>query len=360
MANNYYDVLGVKKDASQDEIKNAYHKLARQYHPDLHPNDPQAAEKFKEINEAYETLGDAQKRAAYDNPAPNFGNGFGGFDFGGSGFGGFDGSNIFGDIFNFFGGGAKGDSQDGRDIEVKLNLTFEEAAFGSVKEISFPRVEPCAACKGTGAKNGTEYTVCSQCGGTKRVRIVKDTPFGRVATEQACPKCGGKGKIIKETCPKCGGKAFIKTTAKLKVTLPPGLDNGQSVTVRGEGDKSANGRAGDLYITVSVAPHKVFRRSGLDLVMDYPITVFQAILGDKVSIPNLKGVNQTLTIPEGCLSGTVLKIKGQGIERRLMKGDILVNVVIDVPKNLSREQKLKIKELETTFKQSQFGKANIK
>jgi len=355
MAKNYYDVLGVSKDASQEEIKTAFRKLARQYHPDLHPNDPQAAEKFKEINEAYETLGDAQKRAAYDNPAPNFG----GFDFG-SGFGGgFGGSDIFGDIFNFFGGGSR-NTQVNRDQEVRLNLTFEEAAFGVAKEISFPRIEACSACNGTGAKNGTEYSVCGQCGGTGKVRTVKDTPFGRVASEQHCPKCGGKGKIIKEPCPKCNGKAYLKVDAKLKVTLPAGLEHGQVVTVRGEGDKNRAGKAGDLYIDVSVAPHKTFRKKGLDLIMDYSITPFQAMLGDKVTILNLKGVPQTLNIPEGIQSGTVLKIKGQGIEKRFSKGDILVNLTVEIPKNLSREQKQKIKDLESTFKNNQYEKASIK
>ncbi len=355
MAKNFYDVLGVKKDATQEEIKAAYRKLARQYHPDLHPDDPKAAEMFKEINEAYETLGDAQKRAAYDNPAPNFG----GFDFG-SGFGGgFSGSDIFGDIFNFFGGGSR-NVEVNRDREVRLNLTFEEAAFGVAKEISFARIEACSACNGTGAKNGAEYTVCGQCGGTARVRTVKDTPFGRVASEQPCPKCGGKGKIIKETCSKCAGKAYLKVNTKLKVTLPPGLENGQVVTVRGEGDRNRSGKAGDLYINVAVSPHKTFTKSGLDLVMNYSITPFQAMLGDKVIISNLKGMGQTLTIPEGTQTGTVLKIKGQGIEKRLMKGDILVNITVEVPKSLTREQKLKIKELESTFKQNQYDKSIIK
>ena len=355
MAKNFYDVLGVKKDASQEEIKAAYRKLARQYHPDLHPNDPQAAEKFKEINEAYETLGDAQKRTAYDNPAPNFG----GFDFGGGFGGGFSGSDIFGDIFNFFGGGSR-NTEVSRDREVRLNFTFEEAAFGVAKEISFSRIEACTHCNGTGAKNGTEYTVCSNCGGAQRVRVVKDTPFGRVATEQPCPKCGGKGKIIKETCPECNGKAYVKVQAKLKVTFPSGLENGQVVTVRGEGDRSRSGKNGDLYINVIVSPHKYFQKQGLDLVMNYSITPFQAMLGDKITIQNLKGANQTLVIPEGTQTGAVLKIKGQGIEKRLMKGDILVNVTVEVPKALTREQKQKIKELESTFKQSQYDKTKLK
>lgn len=355
---NYYDILGVSKTATQDEIKSAYKKLAFKYHPDRNSGDESAAEKFKEINEAYQTLGDENKRAQYDNPAPNFGGGgFGGF--GGGGFGGFGGfgggESIFDNIFSFFGGGGGGSMRaQGRDVSIRVTLSFEEAAFGTQKEVTVNRSEPCSECKGTGAKNGTEYTECSNCKGSGKVRYVQNTPYGQVASERACPKCGGVGKIIKETCPKCGGKAYYRVNTKLKLTFPPLMENGHVVSVRGEGDKVRGGTPGDLNISITVTPHKLFTRKNADLYMTYPITVMQAMLGDKVKIPALKGDPVTLSIDEGTQSMSTVRIRGAGVDLGKRKGDMYVKLVVDVPKNLTREQKEKAKELMGLFKENQF------
>lgn len=345
---SYYDILGVPKTASQDEIKSAFRKLARQYHPDLHPDDATAAEKFKEINEAYETLGDEKKRAAYDNPQPDMG----GFDFrgftGGQGFGG----GMFDDIFgNIFGGASRG----GGDISTSITLTFEEAAFGTTKEVSLNRVEECADCRGTGAKNGTEYTKCTNCGGTGVIQQVQQTLFGQMANSRPCPRCGGRGKIIKEPCAKCGGKGTIKKASKIRLNFPPGLENDQTVSVRGEGNV-VGGRKGNLNIHIKVTPHKYFRRDGQNLYMEYPITFTQALLGDRVNIKNLKGSDVALNIPEGTQSGAVLTIRGGGLEYGRRKGDILVKVVVEMPKGLTREQRNLVRELQESIKLNQYDK----
>ncbi len=352
MAKSYYDVLGVSKDASEDEIKSAYRKLARQYHPDLHPNDAAAAERFKEISEAYDTLGDPQKKAAYDNPSP-FG-GAGGFD----GFGGFGGGgSIFDSIFDMFGGGSQRAAEDrGADIEQRVTLTFEEAAFGVAKEIKLTRSEPCVACKGTGAKNGTEYTTCSTCGGQGQVRYAQQTPFGRVSSTRVCSACRGTGKNIKTSCPDCGGRGHIRKNVTLKVNLPAGVESDQVMTVRGEGEKVASGANGNLLLVITVMPHKLFKRRGMDLYLDYPVTFAQAILGEKVEIPTLKGEKFAYTLPEGVLSGTTVRIKGQGITTRRGTGDLYLTIIVDMPKKLSRTQKEKIKDLLDEFKTDQFDK----
>ncbi len=356
MDKSYYDILGVSKTATQDEIKSAYKKLAFKYHPDHNPGDEAAANKFKEINEAYQTLGDADKRAQYDNPAPNFGGGGGGFGSGGfGGFGGFGGGeSIFDNIFNFFGGGGGDVRAQGRDISVRVTLSFEEAAFGAQKEVSVNRTEPCSACKGTGAKNGTEFSKCTKCNGSGKVRYVQNTPYGQMASERVCPTCGGTGKIIKETCSKCGGKAYVRVNTKLKLTFPPLMENGQAVTVRGEGDKVRNGTPGDLIIGITVTPHKLFTRKNADLYLTYPITVMQALLGDKVKVPALKGDPVAMTIPEGTQSATTIKLRGAGVDLGKRKGDMYVKLIVDVPQNLTKEQKEKAKELAALFKDNQF------
>jgi molecular chaperone DnaJ len=352
MAKSYYDVLGVSKDASEDDIKSAYRKLARQYHPDLHPNDAAAAEKFKEISEAYDTLSDPQKKAAYDNPNP-FG-GEGGF----GGFGGFDGGDIFGDIFNMFSGGNRGSRvrQRGADIQQNLTLTFEEAAFGVSKEIRITRSEPCASCKGTGAKDGTEFTTCSTCNGQGRVRVAQNTPFGRVSTERPCSACRGTGKIIKTTCPDCGGRGVNRRSVTLKVNIPAGVEDENVLTVRGEGEKVASGDNGNLLIVLRVLPHKIFKRRGADLYLDYPITFAQAILGDKISIPSLKGDAFSYTIPEGTLSGSTVRLRGQGITTKRGTGDMYLTLIVDMPKKLSRSQRDAIKKLADDLKVDQYDK----
>ena len=356
MAKSYYDVLGVSKDASEDEIKQAYRKLARQYHPDLHPNDEAAANKFKEISEAYDTLGDKDKRAAYDNPSP-FGNmgGDGGF----GGFGGFDGGSIFDSIFDMFGGGARSSAQQvvqGADIEQNMTLTFEEAAFGVVREIKVTRNESCSACKGTGAKDGTKLKTCSACGGTGKVRFTQDTPFGRIANTRVCSACRGKGKIIEESCPECNGKGIKRKNVTLRVTIPAGVESGQTMTVIGEGEKVIGGKNGDLYLNITVMSHKIFTRRGMDLYLDYPITFTQAILGEKIDLPQLKGGTFSYTLPEGVLGGTTVRIKGQGITTKRGTGDMYVTFIVDLPKKLSKEQRKKIMQLNEELKRDQYDK----
>ena len=357
MAKSFYDILGVSKDATADEIKSSYRKLARQYHPDLHPGDEEAANKFKEISEAYETLSDPQKKEAYDNPSP-FGNG-GGFD-GFSGFGGFGGGGgIFDSIFDMFGGGGgrtRAREDVGEDININVVLTFEEACFGAQKEISVTRKEPCPTCKGTGAKDGSKFKTCGTCGGTGRVKYAQDTPFGRVVSERVCSACQGKGKIIEETCPDCAGRGLTKKTVKLKVNIPAGVETGQVMTVRGEGEKSANGRAGNLQLIIEVEEHKIFSRSGMDLYLEMPVTFIQATLGEKVKIPTIKGTELQFGLTEGITSGTVLKLKGHGITTKRGTGDMYVTVNVEMPKKLTKEQKAKIKALEDEFKIDQFDK----
>ena len=362
MAKSFYDVLGVSKDASADEIKSAYRKLARQYHPDLHPGDEEAANKFKELSEAYETLSDPQKREAYDNPSPfGGGGGFEGFSGFGGGFGGGGGS-IFDSIFDMFGGGGGRSSSSsrresvGEDITLDLKLTFEEAAFGVQKEVTFTRDEPCATCNGTGAKDGTKFKTCGTCGGTGRVKYTQETPFGRIVSERVCSTCRGKGKIIEENCPDCNGKGNNRRTVKLKVNIPAGVETGQVMTVRGEGEKVANGRAGNLQLVIEVTNHPIFKRVGADLYVDLPVTFIQATLGEKVAIPTLKGTELQFSLSEGIASGTVLKLKGHGITTKRGTGDMYVTVLVDLPKKLSKDQKAKLKELADLFKTDQYDK----
>jgi len=371
MAKSYYDILGVQKTASQDEIKSAHRKLARKYHPDLHPNDKAAAEKFKEVSEAYATLGDEAKRKDYDNPMSQFGRGggagaggFGGFDFGGfgggrgGGFSDFDINNIF-SMFGA-GGGTRGGSpyDDIQPIYTETTLTFEEAAYGATKEVEITRFESCTDCNGNGSKNGTAHEKCAGCGGAGSVRQVQETLFGRVASTRACYKCSGSGKTIKEVCPKCSGKGVNKITKKIRLTFPQGLEDNQQVSVRGEGNTAKNGIKGDLIIRVRVLRHKHFVRDGLNLIMNMPITFIQAAIGDKTEVLNLKNDRFALNIPEGTQHGTTLAIKNAGIAKGLRKGDILVNILIEIPKNISKSQKDTLKKLDTDIKLSQYDRVN--
>lgn len=362
---DYYSVLGVDKNASEDEIKSAYRRLAKKYHPDLNKTE-EAANKFKDINEAYEVLSDPKKRANYDqfgsadgNPfgaGGNAGGGFGDFFGGGGGF-----SDIFSDIFSAFGGRgeAKGQSR-GQDINMNITLEFEEACFGCEKEITLNKTEKCPSCKGTGAKNGTEFTTCRECNGTGRVRFQQNTLFGTTIREAGCPKCNGTGKIVKEKCPNCNGRGEQRASKTVKVKFPAGIDNGQTLRMRGEGNApSGNGVYGDLNIKVTVKPHKILVRKENDLYMDLYLPFTTTLLGGKVEIPTLNG-NYTLNIPELTASGTVMRIKNKGVKalNRDYYGDLLVTIKAEVPKNLDKKTKEKIKELASQIGDNSYTKYN--
>lgn len=367
MSKDYYEILGVQKGANADEIKSAYRRLAKKYHPDLNKA-PEAAEKFKEINEAYEVLGDDKKRANYDQygsaDGPQFGGGgAGGFgDFfsgGGQGFGGF--SDIFSDIFSAFGGGGgRGGSrvqERGDDINIRMNLTFEEAVFGVEKVVSLNRTESCSACSGTGAKNGKEFTTCPDCRGAGRVRIQQNTMFGTTIRESVCPRCGGSGKMIKEKCEQCNGKGFKKVPAEIRVKVPAGIDDGQTIRLRGEGNAPAGqGINGDLNIKVSVGSHPIFKRVGTELLFDLYVPFTTCLLGGKVEIPLTKG-KTTLDIKEGTISGTVMRLKGKGVKtlNRESYGDMLVTIKSEPPKNLKKAKDL-LKQIEKQYDEGDYPK----
>lgn len=373
---DYYEILGVDKKASADELKSAYRKLAKKYHPDLYTNASEAEkknaeEKFKEINHAYDVLSDPQKRAAYDEYGSENGpmgggtGGFGGF----GGFGGtrggqgfsFDMDDIFSSIFSGFGGGRTQQSranapQRGSDIRVGLTLTFEEAAFGVQKKINVRRVENCSACNGTGAKDGKAFKTCTNCNGTGHVTQVQRTPFGQFSSTGVCPVCKGKGRVVTETCKSCGGQGRIERIREITVNVPAGIDNGQTITYAGEGNGGRNGgERGSLVVEIAVRPHKLFRRAGSDLQLEVPVTIAEAALGCTISVPTLKGA-QELKIPEGTQSGTVFKLRNCGVKKLRGSdcGDLYVKVVVEVPKSLSREQKDLLRRLDAAFEVKQF------
>ncbi len=371
MANkDYYEILGVQKGADADEIKSAYRRLAKKYHPDLNKA-PEAAEKFKEINEAYEVLGDDKKRANYDQygsaDGPQFsGGGSGGFgDFFGGGQGGFSGgfSDIFSDIFSAFGGGGNGGGsrvqQRGDDINISMKLTFEEAVFGVEKIVSFNRVEACSRCSGTGAKNGKEFSTCSDCKGAGRVRYQQNTMFGTTIRESVCPRCGGNGKMIKIKCEECDGKGYQKERASVKVKVPAGIDDGQTIRMRGEGNAPhGQGISGDLNIRISVASHKIFKRVGTDLLFDMYVPFTTCLLGGKVEIPLTKG-KTTLDIKEGTQSGTVMRLKGKGVKvlNRESYGDLLITIKSEPPRILNKKTKELLKQIDENLSESDFPKS---
>ena len=344
---DYYEVLGVQKGATDAEIKKAYRKMAKENHPDLHPGDKDAEARFKEINEAYEVLSDSEKKARYDQFGfagvdPSYGGGGygGGFD-GGFDFGGLGG--IFGSFFGGgFGGGGRARSgpQRGESLRTRLTITFEEAAFGCEKEVSIDRVEQCETCKGTGAAPGTSPETCPACGGSGQVQQRRQTPMGVFATTGPCPRCGGTGKIIASPCKDCGGSGQVRRRKTLKVTIPAGIDNGQIISLRGQGSAGKNGGpAGDLQIVITVQPHQLFRRDGADVYCNAPITFTQAVLGGEMEIPTIDG-KVKYDIPEGTQTGTTFRLKGKGIPNvnGRGRGDQFVTVRVEVPTSLTREQ----------------------
>lgn len=355
---DYYEVLGLQKGASEDEIKKAYRRLAKENHPDLHPDDKGAEVRFKEIGEAYEVLSDSEKRARYDSYGfagvdPSYGAGEGGFG-GGMGFD-FD----LGDIFDsFFGGGRSARSgyntvRRGENIHAGAELTFEEAAFGCTKDIQVSRIEDCPECKGSGCEKGTTPEICSKCGGSGTVRSQQRTAFGVMSSTVACPNCSGKGKIIHSPCTKCRGKGSVRKNTTVSVKIPAGIDDGQTVSLRGGGHKGTNGGpAGDLMITVSVLPHQLFKRDGNAVIYNMPISFVQAALGDSVEVPTLDG-KVKYSIPEGTQTETVFRLRGKGIPNLNGggRGDQYVKITVETPKNLTSEQKDLLLKFDESFKE---------
>ena len=352
MADNkrdYYEVLGVDKSVGDDELKKAYRKAAKKYHPDLNPGDAAAEKSFKEVNEAYEVLSDKEKRARYDQFGhagvdPNFGAGGGGY---GGGFTGDFGD--LGDIFNsFFGGGFGGGARRnpnaprrGNDTAATVNLSFEEAAKGCKKNVSYHQIENCPDCSGTGAAAGTTPKTCPNCNGSGQVRINQHTPFGVVQSVGTCDRCGGKGKIIETPCKTCDGKGRIRRQKTIEITVPAGIDDEQVLNVGGRGNAGSNGGPnGDLHVYISVRPHTIFQRRGNDVWCEMPVTFTQAALGADVIVPTLDG-KVSYHIHEGTQPGDVFKLKGRGIQslHGRGRGDQYVQVTVEVPKNLSKRQK---------------------
>ena len=361
---DFYEVLGLSKGASDDEIKKAYKKMARKYHPDLNPDNKEAEEKFKEVNEAYEILSDADKKARYDQFGhagvdPNFGAG----GFGGGFDGGFDFGDL-GDIFgSFFGGGFGGGRrtnpnapQRGESIRMSVTISFEEAAFGCEKEVTVERMEACDTCHGSGCAAGTSPEVCPDCRGSGQVQVRRQTPMGVFATTTTCPKCGGKGRIIQQPCGDCHGSGSVRKRKTIKASIPAGIDNGQTISVRGQGHAGKNGGpAGDLLITITVRPHELFRREGTSVLCEAPITFAQAVLGAELEIPTIDG-KVKYDLPEGTQSGTTFRLKGKGIPsiNGRGRGDQYVTVYIETPRDLNRDQKEALKKFAETLGENNY------
>ena len=356
---NYYEILGVDKKATPDEIKSAYRKLAMKYHPDRNQGDEAAAEKFKEVNEAHETLSDQQKRAAYDYELEHPGMG----GFGGGGFEG--GFGDFGDIFSsFFGGGFGGfggrgaqASSVGEDIQKEMTLSFMDAAKGCSKTFSYTRNEPCDSCRGTGAKDGTAYKTCGRCNGKGVVQTVQNTMFGRTIRQGVCPDCGGSGKSITEKCPACKGKGAQRKETSVTLNIPAGVDNNSYMKKKGYGQAAPNGgQAGDLIITFRIEPHKIFVRNGFDLHVELPVSFKIAALGGVVKVPGLDDTFE-FTVPEGTQNGQVFTVRGRGIKSaRGGTGNLILKILVEVPTRLSKEQKKQIEGLDGEIELKQYDK----
>lgn len=371
---DYYEVLGLQKGATEAEIKSAYRKLAKKYHPDLNPDNPEAEAKFKEVNEANDILSDPDKRARYDQFGhagvdPSYGGGAGGYGYGGGfgGFGGFsaDGGIDLGDIFDTIFGGASSSRRAnpnapkrGSDISVNLDISFMEACKGVSHTIELNRADTCDSCNGSGAKTGTTPKTCPDCHGTGVVKVTQRTMIGSMSTQRPCTRCGGKGKIIENPCPACGGNGRVQKRKKVTINVPAGIDNGQVLTVPGEGNAGVNGGSkGDLNVRISVRKDPLFERKGYDIWVELPISYTQAALGDELTVPTIDG-NVTYRIPEGTQPGDVLRLRGKGVQhcQREGRGDMLIRVVLEVPKRLTKAQKELLQQLEAAMNEKNFEK----
>lgn len=348
---DYYNTLGLNKSASADEIKSAYRKLAKQYHPDLHPGDNAAAEKFKEINEAYSVLGDADKRKRYDNGEMDMGAGSGYNPFGG-GFtaSGFDDIfDMFSDAFGFGGASRRSSraSNGGNDITYTVELTFMESILGCTKPINFTRAEKCPDCGGSGGKSDAHVKTCDKCGGSGQVRYSRSTLFGQQITVGPCDKCGGSGKIVTENCKTCGGKGVVNKNKIINVSIPAGVENGAVLQLAGEGDaiKGKNTRNGNLLLVISVKPSKVFRRENFDLHVNVPVSFVVAVCGGEVEIPAPDGMF-IYRMPEGTSNGDTVRFRGKGVKTSRGAGDLYATFSVEVPRNISNSQKQKLRDFE--------------
>lgn len=365
---DYYEVLGLQKGASDAEIKKAYRKLAKQYHPDLNPDDPTAAEKFKEINEANQVLSDPEKRAKYDQFGfsgvdPSYG---GGANFTG-GFDGVDISDIFADIFGGgFGGGFGSRAQSpnaprrGSDIAVSLDISFMEACNGVSHDITVNRAEDCPDCKGTGAEAGTSAKTCPDCNGKGYVTVQQRSMFGMMQTQRPCSKCGGKGKIIEKTCSKCRGRGTVNMKKTVTVKVPAGIDDSMTLNVRGQGNAGSNGGArGDLKVRISVRRDPVFTREDYNIRIDFPVTYSQAALGAEIEVPTIDGP-VTYNVPAGTQPGTVFRLRGKGVQKLQqtegIRGDQFVTINVEVPKNLTKKQREALEAFEDTLDEKNYEK----
>jgi len=357
---DYYEILGVSKGATEDEIKKAYRKAAKENHPDLNPDDKKAEARFKEASEAYEILSDKDKKARYDQYGhagvdPNFGAG----GYGGVGFEDFD----LGDLFSsFFGGGGRRGNPNaprrGGDISSSVVISFEEAAKGCKKSVNVTAVERCGACSGSGAEKGTSPKTCGQCNGTGQVRTQQRTVFGVIQSQSACPRCGGRGKIVETPCKACNGSGQARNTSSVGVNIPAGIDDGQVISVRGRGNAGANGGpAGDLQLQVSVRPHPVFEREGYDIWCELPLTFSQMTLGAEVSVPTLDGP-VPYAVKEGSQPGDIIKLKGKGFPyiNSRGQGDQLIRLTVEIPKDLNKEQKALLNRFEDSLGEKNYQK----
>ncbi len=365
---DYYEVLGIKKGATEDEIKSAFRKKAMEFHPDRNPGDKVAEEKFKEVNEAYGILSDPKQKDKYDrfghagvDPNAGFGGG-GGF---GGGFGGGGFEDIFGDLFgNMFGGAAnyaqarRTGPQKGPDLQKGLRIKFDEAAFGVKKNIQLTKNVSCEACKGTGAEKNTAKTTCSACNGSGEVRTSQRSPFGQFINVQPCGKCGGTGEVIEDPCKKCNGSGRVRKQVTIAVEVPAGVDNDSVISIKGQGEPGKNGGPnGDLYVVISVEPHKLFKRNGNDLWLEIPITFDQAALGADIVVPTLKE-KVSYKVPEGTQPDTIFRLKGKGIKslRSTRTGDLYIKVNLEIPTKLNSKQKKLIKEIGQSLTEDAYSK----